>query len=172
MNTHKSPCIVLVMGVSGCGKSTVAQLLADRLGAEYIEADDFHSEQAKMQMAAGISLTDEQRLPWIQALCKKVKVLFMQNKKVILACSLLRREHREQFYQLGLPLTLLYLKGDKSLIYERLGARRGHYFPAQLLDKQFEDLQPPKVPEPLIELEITDSVEMLVERAFQRIVGS
>lgn len=166
---NSSPNIVFVMGVSGSGKSTVAEALAESLGAHFIDADDFHSDQAKQLMAKGISLTDEQRAPWIARLCEEVKSLYDKNQSLVLACSLLRKAHRFTFYQQGIPLTLVYLKGDKALIAERLAARQGHFFPASLLDKQFEDLQPPEPPEPVFELSVDASLNQQVLLAQQHI---
>lgn len=167
--TNSAPTIVIVMGVSGCGKSTVANALAASLGARFIDADDFHSERAKRLMADGVSLTDEQRVPWIARLCGEVKSLYDKNQSLVLACSLLRKAHRFTFYQLGIPLKLVYLKGDKALIAKRLAARQGHFFPASLLDKQFEDLQSPEPPEPVFELNVDASLSQQVLLAQQHI---
>lgn len=164
------PLIILVMGVSGCGKSTVAEKLAARLNASYVDADDFHSEQAKKLMASGTSLTDEQREPWILRLCDYVQSQFSQQNSVVLACSLLRKAHRERFYNLGLPMTLVFLQGDFSLIEKRLSSREGHFFPASLLRKQLEDLQVPVSPEPVLSLNVAAPVDELVESAYHHIV--
>ena len=157
--------IVLVMGVSGSGKSTFSRALASQIGAEFVDADDFHSEQAKGQMAKGIALTDQQRRPWISHLCSIARERYRRNQSLVMACSLLRKEHRHMFYQSNLPLKLLYLQGDSVIIRQRMESRTGHFFPASLLDDQFAALQPPDESEGHLALDICESMDVNVRQA-------
>ncbi len=133
----------VVMGVSGCGKSTVARALAEKRGALYLDADDFHPPANKQKMAAGIPLTDDDRWGWLDALNEELK---RQSgpRDVFLACSALREVYRERL-RAGLPdLRFIYLKGSKEVIARRLGERKGHFMPAALLDSQFTTLEEPR----------------------------
>lgn len=131
----------IVMGVSGCGKSTVAQALAARTGGVYLDADDFHPPANKQKMAAGIPLTDEDRWGWLDALNQELRG--RQPGKTFLACSALKEVYRDRL-RAGVPeLVFIYLKGSRELIGRRLAARQGHFMPAALLDSQFATLEEP-----------------------------
>ena len=159
------------MGVSGSGKSSFATMLAAAIDAEFIDADDFHSEQSKVQMARGIALTDRQRLPWIKGLCELARERYRLNRPFVMACSLLRQEHRKLFYQNNMPLTLIYLRGDKALIRQRLEMRTEHFFSVSLLDDQFAMLQPPDETEPCLCLDVKHSLQSLVTQTTKYLDG-
>ena len=135
------PRLIIVMGVSGCGKTTVAQQLAHALGAYFVEADDFHPPQNIALMQRGIALTDEQRAPWIDALCEHI--LHCQDACVVMAYSGLRRAHRQRFRALGRQVQFVWLHAPMEHIYQRMQQRLGHFMPASLLASQFASLELP-----------------------------
>ena len=131
--------IVIVMGVSGCGKSTIGQLLAERLGCPFLDADEFHPAGNVTKMAAGMPLTDEDRWPWLKILNAKLK----GEKHAVLACSALKQTYREALSE-GLDgCRFVHLRGSIELIRARLEQRRHRYMPASLLESQFAALEPP-----------------------------
>lgn len=133
--------LVIIMGVSGCGKSTLARRLAKRLSWQFLDADDFHSEAAKNQMAKGIPLNDEQRLPWLNRICH-----FLKNDKShhsVLAYSGLRRAHRQMFRELEYDTLFILLDTDFQTVLSRIRKRQGHFADEGLLKSQFESLQMP-----------------------------
>lgn len=135
--------IVVVMGVCGCGKTTVGVRLAERLGWEFYDADNFHSEQNKRKMNQGIPLTDEDRLPWLAALQKLLQESARESRSIVLACSALKERFRRDLAD-GLDVKYVYLHGTKALIAERLTHRTDHYMNPALLDSQFAALEEPK----------------------------
>lgn len=136
----------LVMGVSGCGKSTVGKMLADKLGWSFFDADDFHPAENIAKMKAGIPLTDEDRQPWLERLSKLLHDEVAAGRHPVLACSALRQSYRDTLLD-GLPgLGIVYLRGDRELIASRLKSRSGHFMPAALLDSQFSALEEPSGP--------------------------
>ena len=134
--------IIVLMGVSGSGKTTVGRLLSENLGWTYADADDFHSELNIEKMKSGIPLDDVDRTPWLENLGELVRGYLSRNENAVLACSALRESYRE-FLLLDEQVKLVYLKGDYQLIRERLAERRGHYMEPALLHSQFETLEEP-----------------------------
>ena len=134
--------IIVLMGVTGSGKTTVGRLLAADLGWTYADADDFHSELNIEKMNGGIPLNDADRKPWLESLGKLVRDCLIRSENAVLACSALKESYRE-FLLLDEQVRLVYLKGDYRVIRERLAARRGHYMDPALLDSQFETLEEP-----------------------------
>jgi gluconokinase len=135
--------VAVVMGVSGSGKTTLARALADAWEATFLDADDFHSEQAKALMASGRALTDELRLPWAASIAAALQRRVANGERVTLAFSGLRRQHRDVLRAAGLPMRFLFLRGEAALIGERMRGRSGHYMPVSLLDSQFAALEEP-----------------------------
>jgi gluconokinase len=132
----------IVMGVSGCGKSSIAAELAAATGGEFLDADDFHPPSNKEKMAAGIPLQDEDRWGWLDALNAELKSR-PSGTSLFLACSALRKAYRDRL-SAGLPgLRFLYLQGSKELIRSRMESRSGHFMPPALLDSQFAALEEP-----------------------------
>jgi gluconokinase len=131
--------IVVVMGVSGCGKSTIGEMLADRLGYPFLDADEFHPPANVAKMAAGTPLTDADRRPWLELLNGKLRG--MDN--AVLACSALKDSYRRVLTQGIADCRIVHLRGDKDLIRARLAERKHRYMPASLLDSQFAALEPP-----------------------------
>ena len=157
--------LFVVMGVSGCGKSSVASALAKAFNMHFIEADDYHSKLAKAQMAAGIPLTDDIRSDWIARLCQAVSTARKTNPLMILACSALRASHRQLLLNSEIPVTFLFLDGEKSVIADRLSRRAEHFFAPSLLDSQFNDLQTPGADEPVITININGTFDDVVSEA-------
>jgi len=155
-----------VMGVSGCGKSTVARALAGRLGWTFHDADDFHPQENVDKMRAGIPLNDSDRWPWLARLNRLLSDSIRSGSHPVLACSALRRVYREKLVEGGLPVTGIYLQGTYDEILARLAAREGHFMPPALLRSQFQTLEEPAdawtVP-------ITLPVEEIVSRIAGRI---
>jgi gluconokinase len=135
--------IVVVMGVTGVGKTTVGRLLAARLGAAFLDADDFHPQANVEKMRAGTPLTDDDRWPWLARLNEALREHAARGDSVVLACSALKAAYRDVLLR-DLPAArLVHLRGDRALVAERLAARRGHYMNPGLLDSQLATLEPP-----------------------------
>lgn len=137
------PLSVVVMGVSGCGKSSVGEALARRLGARFLDADDFHPPGNVAKMAEGIPLDDADRAPWLERLNAVLREAHAADRPVVLACSALKRRYRDAL-SAGLEgLRFVHLDGSYELIARRLAERRHRYMPASLLRSQFDALEPP-----------------------------
>lgn len=159
----------LIMGVSGCGKTSVGQALAARLGWDFFDADDFHPPENVARMAAGIPLTDTDRAPWLAALHERLGSTLEAGRRPVLACSALKERYRRQLLAGNHGIRLVYLKGSFSLIRERLAGRVGHYMNPALLQSQFDDLEEPQ--EALVvdaALPLDQIVEQVLENSFER----
>ena len=137
------PNLFIVMGVSGTGKSSLAQHLANEFLLIYIDADDFHSAQAKKHMAANKPLTDEMRAPWLVSITEHLILSFQQGNSVVLAYSGLKSAHRNLFRKLPFYCHFFYLTANKDIIAKRITQRANHFFSHALLDSQFEAMEPP-----------------------------
>ncbi len=154
---------VVVMGVSGSGKSTVGALLADALKVPFLEGDSFHPPRNVERMAAGIALTDEDREGWLQTLALQLQRHAAHG--VVLSCSALKRRYRDVL-RAGAPnLALVHLAGAREVLAQRLAGRSGHYMPASLLASQLATLEPPQPDEHALTLDITQPPPHLVQRA-------
>jgi gluconokinase len=135
--------LFVVMGVSGCGKTSVAKALAEACSGIYLDADDFHPASNKEKMAAGIPLTDEDRWPWLDTLKGELAKGAASGKPFFLACSALKQKYRDYLSE-GTPgLRFVYLKGSFELIRDRMAARKDHFMPLKLLESQFAVLEEP-----------------------------
>lgn len=152
--------IIVIMGVSGCGKTTVGQQLADRLGWPFFDGDAFHPAANIDKMSRGIPLNDEDRAGWLAAIADRMRELIAVNQSGVFACSALKQKYRDQL-QVSDQVKFVYLRGDYELIWSRMQQRPGHYMKPNMLASQFEALE-----EPLnaLTLDITLPVEQLVER--------
>jgi gluconokinase len=157
--------ILLVMGVTGSGKSTVGRMLAERLGWLYLEADDFHSPGNKEKMHRGVPLTEADRLPWLDAIHNELQAQDAQGRNVVLACSALREEYRTRLMA-GLDVKLIYLRGSRELIAGRLRERTDHFAGEAILDDQFAVLEEP---DNALVVDIAEEPEQIVEEILQKI---
>jgi gluconokinase len=135
--------LIVVMGVSGCGKSTVGRALATTLNAVFIDADDFHPESNKEKMRAGLGLTDQDRDPWLALLNEKLLIFQASKQPVVLACSALKERYRNALRKNVPALKFIHLTGTHDELAARLAARNHEYMPASLLKSQLETLEPP-----------------------------
>lgn len=132
----------VVMGVSGSGKSTVGQALAEASGVPYVEGDKFHPEANVAKMSAGVPLTDEDRVGWLLALQAQIRDARQRDAGLVVSCSSLKRRYRDLLREGDPALRFAHLNGPKELIAARMQARVDHYMPTSLLDSQFRDLEP------------------------------
>jgi len=145
--TIKQPHLFIVMGVSGTGKSTVAQTIANSLGYMMMEADDFHTSAARYKMSNNQPLDDDDRKPWIDTMLRYLKQQAFAGQSVVLAYSGLRKAHRAQFRSLPFHCHIVYLAGEKGMLSDRLALRESHFFGGELLDSQFDALDVPQFDE-------------------------
>ena len=136
--------IIILMGVSGSGKTTIGERLAQALGWPFYDGDQFHPPANVAKMQQGMPLTDEDRWPWLHALRAHIETCLHQDVSAVLACSALKQAYREHLIIDEAEVKLVYLKGDYDLIHERLAQRRGHFMPPGLLASQFASLEEPE----------------------------
>lgn len=154
---------IVVMGVSGCGKSRVGQLLADAIGARFTDGDDLHSAEAKTKMNAGTPLNDEDRWPWLDRVAATLDVAV--GESAVVACSALKRVYRDRI-RAGVPdVFFVHLDGSRELLAQRIGSRSGHFFPAHMLDSQLAILERLEDDELGVTLDVVSSPEALVAQA-------
>ena len=151
--------IVVVMGVTGCGKTTVGAALAQRMGWRFLDADDFHPPANVAKMAAGTPLADEDRWPWLDRLAAELRAIEQSGGSAVLACSALKESYRARLAAAG-DLRFVHLAGDEATIAARLASRRHRYMPASLLSSQFATLERPAN---AIEVDVRLPVERQVE---------
>jgi gluconokinase len=154
---------LIVMGVSGSGKSTVADALAKRLGWRYEDGDRFHPPGNVAKMSAGHPLTDQDRLPWLQAIANEIDRVCRQGERAVIACSALKRAYRDILLHGRGDVRFVFLKGTQDLIAGRLAARKGHFMPPDLLASQFRTLEPPAAGEHPITVSIDAPVAAIVD---------
>jgi len=160
--------LFIVMGVSGCGKTTMAQKLAAATGGDWLDADTFHPAASKAKMSAGIPLTDEDRWPWLDILNAKLRGVAIGDKPLFLACSALKQTYRDRLVAGLSGVRFVYLKGSFELIRDRLSHRMNHYMPAQLLESQFATLEEPK---DALVLDISRTEDEMVENFKRELAG-
>lgn len=139
MNTR----FVIVMGVSGSGKTSVGKLLAEQLGWEFYDADDFHPPENVAKMANGMPLSDSDRAPWLAVLNKMISASLKANRPGVLACSALKEWYRQQLMDGNDGVQIVYLKGSYDLIWSRMEKRINHYMKPHMLKSQFDTLEEP-----------------------------
>ncbi|MCB4822052.1 gluconokinase [Roseicella aerolata] len=161
--------LVLVMGVSGAGKSTVGSLLARRLAVPFADADAFHPPANIAKMSRGEPLTDDDRWPWLDAIGAWVDARAAAGEGGVVTCSALKRVYRDRLRQGRPALRLLHLAGDPALIGARQAARPGHFMPASLMESQFATLEAPGAEEGAIVLSVEPPPEVVVEEALKAI---
>ena len=159
---------LIIMGVSGSGKTLIGTLLAKHLNGVFEDADDFHSVANKAKMSSGIPLDDEDRWPWYAALRARIEEMRSQTPVYVLACSALKEIYRDRLRSGDRPeqMTFILLEGSRELIHSRLAARKGHYMPATLLDSQLAILEPSP---DLLTVSVDQTPQAIVEEIASRI---
>ena len=160
---NEAPCALVVMGVSGSGKSTIADALAKRLGWRCEDGDKFHPASNVAKMSAGQPLTDEDRWPWLQAIADEIDRNCMRQQHVVVACSALKRAYRDILVHDRNDVRFVFLDGTEALIAGRLAARKGHFMPPGLLASQFRTLERPGANERPITVSIDAPVETIAD---------
>jgi gluconokinase len=155
--TSEAPTVLVVMGVSGTGKSTVAGILADRLGWELAEGDDLHPPENVEKMRAGTPLTDEDRWPWLEKVASWIRTRTDQGTPGIITCSALRRVYRDRLS--GPGVVFVHLAGTRDEIAAQMSRRSGHYMPLSLLDSQLATLEPLEPDENAVVVSVAQSLE-------------
>jgi gluconokinase len=155
------------MGVSGCGKTTVARRISRRTGFDFGEADDFHSAANVRKMAGGVPLDDDDRWPWLRGLAEWMADRSAAGQSTVIACSALRRSYRDVLARRLPSVDFVHLAGSATLIRRRLACRTGHYMPASLLESQLSTLEPLEPDERGVVLDVVLTPDELVTRAVQ-----
>lgn len=157
------PLVVVVMGVAGTGKTTIGPLVAERLGVPYAEGDDFHPPANIAKMSAGVPLDDADRWPWLDAIGRWAGG--RAGLGGVVSSSALKRAYRDRLRAAAPGVVFLHLTGERALIEERMGARRGHFMPTALLDSQFATLQPLGEDEAGVAVDVSGTPEEITDRA-------
>jgi len=159
----RAPAVLVVMGASGCGKSTVAVQLAQALQLAVVDGDDWHSPHNIARMSSGFALTDTDRQDWLELLGGKLAAAAHERRGIVLACSALKRRYRDTLRRGAPGLLLVYLHGTRTLLRQRTVQRIGHYMPVSLLDSQLEALEPPGADENALAYDVELAPERIVE---------
>lgn len=154
--------ILVVMGVAGSGKTTIARTLAERLGWRFQEGDALHPPANVAKMSAGTPLSDDDRWPWLHAIAAVIDTWRAEGASGIVTCSALKRAYRDILIGPRTDVRLVHLAGEKALIAGRMAARKGHFMPTALLDSQFATLEPPEVDENPIVVDIAAESEAII----------
>jgi gluconokinase len=161
--------IAIVIGVSGCGKTTVARGIAQREGWSLVEGDDFHPSANVAKMHAGTPLTDQDRWPWLRAIAREIETMRACGQHAVVACSALKRAYRDILRGERTDVALVYLRGSKELIAARLAGRKGHFMSPMLLDTQFATLEEPGEDEHPIVVSIAPPAEAIVDEVVRKL---
>lgn len=162
MSHPVSPRVILVMGVTSSGKSTIGEKLAETLNWTFRDADSFHPAENVAKMSSGQPLNDDDRKPWLAAIADFIDASIRDNQPAIVTCSALKRVYRDVIIGGRSHVRLVHLVGDKELIGERMAARRNHFMPTSLLDSQFATLEPPQADENPLDIAIAAEPEVIV----------
>ena len=163
--------LIVVMGVAGSGKTTIASGLAERLGVPFAEGDSLHPIANVMKMASGIPLTDEDRWPWLAAIGERMEVERLTGHGVVVSCSALKHAYRDCLRkEVHGKVHFILLDGSRELITDRMKKRKGHFMPPALLDSQFATLEKPTSDEHAVILDISHPVPTLLAEAAQAVV--
>ncbi|UCI09791.1 gluconokinase [Mesorhizobium sp. B1-1-8] len=165
MNDVRSAPAIVVMGVAGCGKSVVGEALARALGADFVEGDRLHPPENVARMASGQALNDAMREGWLDAIGERTAASVTGGRKVVAACSALKRSYRNRLRGFSPGVVFLYLKIDREAAWGRVASRKGHFMPASLVDSQFAILEEPADDERAVTADATRSVAEIVTKA-------
>jgi gluconokinase len=165
---HNRPIVLVVMGVSSSGKTTVGKLLAERLGWHYQEGDALHPPENVAKMSGGTPLTDADRIPWLQRIADQIDDWRGRGEPGVVTCSALKRAYRDIIIGSRRDVGLVYLRGSRELIGRRMAARKGHFMPTALLDNQFATLEEPGPEEPAITVDVGGTPAEVVDEILRR----
>ncbi|MBY5461666.1 gluconokinase [Rhizobium leguminosarum] len=166
------PHAIIVMGVSGCGKSSVGEKLAEALHLAFVEGDALHPAANVEKMSKGIPLTDEDRMPWLDRIGEDMKASLEKSEGIIVSCSALKRIYRDRLRSaVGGNLFFVYLEGSRALLMKRMGERKGHFMPASLLDSQLATLEPPTGEPGVVTVDIDDTIEGIAATALKSLAA-
>jgi carbohydrate kinase (thermoresistant glucokinase family) len=163
------PVVLVIMGVSGSGKTAVAEILAGRLGWPFQEGDALHSEANIEKMRAGRALTDSDRRDWLATIAHWVERRLDAGENGLITCSALKRSYRDVINRRGSGVLFVFLAGPQATVAGRLAARQGHFMPSSLLDSQLTDLEEPAPDEPHIRMDIGPPPDVIAERILQQL---
>lgn len=163
------PAVIVVMGVASSGKTSLGERLAERLGWPFRDADSFHPPENVAKMSSGTPLTDEDRKPWLAAIAAWIDDLRTNGGNGIVTCSALKRAYREVIVGDRPDVTLVYLRGSRELIGERMAARQHHFMPPALLDSQFATLEEPGADEKPLVVQVEASKEAIVAQVVREL---
>lgn len=161
--------VAVMMGVSGSGKTTIAEVVAQREGWLLLEGDKFHPPANIEKMSHGTPLTDEDRWPWLRAIAAEIDAMRARGQSAIVACSALKRAYRDILIGARPDVLLVYLRGEQALIAARMAARKGHFMPPALLDSQFATLEEPGPDEHPIIVSIAPSPQAIVDEVVRQL---
>ncbi|ANK90295.1 MULTISPECIES: gluconokinase [Rhizobium] len=160
------PHAIIVMGVSGCGKSSVGEKLAEALHLAFVEGDALHPAANVEKMSKGIPLTDEDRMPWLDLIGKRMQASLEKGEGIIVSCSALKRTYRGRLRAAaGGNLFFVYLEGSKALLTKRMGERKGHFMPISLLESQLATLEVPTGEPGVVTVDIDDTIDGIAATA-------
>ena len=164
-NPDASTNLIILMGVSGSGKSSLAKALADHYGYVYLDGDDFHSQEARDRMAKGLPLTDTMRLPWVIRMRDYFRDVARNHQHSTLAFSGLKRVHRDELRKAGLKTIFLLLNSDKDTIQTRVNKRAGHFMAPSLVDSQFDSLEDPSHEKDVFTIDVNAPFDQVLSMA-------
>lgn len=164
LSAHTVP-LVVVMGVSGSGKTTIGTLVAHHLGAEFLDGDSLHPLENVEKMASGTPLDDEDRWPWLDIVGSHLRESGERHEGLVVACSALKRSYRDRIRSQAPHISFLHLHGSLEVLTQRIEGRSGHFMPASLLQSQLDSLEPLEADEAGYVLDITQPVDVMVEEA-------
>jgi gluconokinase len=164
---------IVVMGVSGAGKTVVGRRIAEAIHAQFVDGDDLHTEEARTKMGRGEPLTDEDRWPWLDRIAAALRDGLSRNISTVIACSALRGVYRDRLRErVGARLHFLYLKADRDLMRARVANRKDHYMPASLVDSQFATLEPPDREPDVIAMPADADLDAAIPKLAARLAGA
>ena len=163
--------VIILMGVSGTGKTLIGKRLAAELAWSFYEGDDYHPQDNVEKMSQGIALSDADRAPWLEALHELIGTLLAQDESAVLTCSALKRAYRQRLVHHHHGVRIVYLRGSYELIRQRLEARRSHFMQADLLASQFEALEEPDASEGVLTVDTSQRPETIVEVVARTLTG-
>jgi gluconokinase/shikimate kinase len=164
-----NPLVLVLMGVSGCGKTTVGTILAGRLGWPFEDGDALQPQSNVEKMKAGHPLSDLDRWPWLDLVAKWIDTRLDRSENGLIACSALKRSYRDVLNRRGSGVVFVFLAGSKEMIASRLVARHGHFMPPSMLDSQFADLEEPSSGEPAIRVDIGPTPDVIAQGIMQEL---